>query len=58
MTKSQYPTIIEKSLQSNESHLYQVDIRGIFPLGEIVNIAQPILQSPRLARGPTPGASR
>ena len=30
MTKSQYPTIIEKSLQSNESHLYEVDIRGIF----------------------------
>ena len=28
------------------------------PLGEILNFAQPILQSPRLARGPTPGASR
>ena len=30
MTKSWYQTIIKKSLQSNESHLYEVDIRGIF----------------------------
>ena len=27
------------------------------PLGEILNFAQPILQSPRLAWGPTPGAN-
>ena len=32
MTKSQLPTIIEKSLQSNESHLYEADIQGDFSL--------------------------
>ena len=73
MSKIRSPTIMKKSPQSNPTYMRWISggffvekhlTQGAFscyippPLGEILNFAPPILQSPWLARGPTPGASR